>query len=216
MTIFRVGFLSCLLILVFVRANADYGYQSEKVIFMQPQLNVSALRVLSGPIPSLVADFKILDVFALYDAHLKYKHANFGNMLFHDLEVASQLDPRFQDIYRLASSLLVFDAKMPKEAVFLLKRGGEMIPNSWEPPFFAGFIAASQLQDYDLAYELMRTAAQKENSTPSAVYLAASYLEHKSTKEDTILFLKSMLSIVPEVYQAGIQAKIKELQHIEQ
>jgi hypothetical protein len=209
---FRIAFIASLLLLIFIRAHTSDAHQSDKALFTQPQLSIPVLKVLAGHIPNLVADFKVLDVFSLYDAHLKWTHDNFGKMLYSHLEAASQLDPQFQDVYRLASSLLAFDAKMPRQAVLLLQRGTEMMPNKWEPPFFGGFLAASQLHDYDLAYALMSTAAKRENATPSAVFMAARYLEHKSTKEDTILFLKSMLKTTPKMYQAGIKAKIKELQ----
>ena len=211
MNLSRLTFILLLIVLCIARWSAEPDYIINNLGVSDTRISPTVLKVAAGHLPGLVADFQILDVFSLYGMHERTEFESFGALLYHDLQMASLLDPQFKDTYRLASSLLVFDAGMPEEAVMLLQTGTKAIPNSWEPPFFGGFIAAHHLHDYELGYSLMRQASLREGSPPAAVILAARYLKHHSGKDDAMMFLQGMSEVMPKKYTKGIEAEMHKL-----
>lgn len=211
MNLSKLIFTLLLIVLCIARWGTERDYTINELAVSDTRLSPAVLQVVAGHLPGLVADFQILDVFSLYDMHERAAFRSFGTLLYNELQTASSLDPQFKDTYRLASSLLVFDAGMPEEAVMLLQRGTKAIPNSWEPPFFGGFIAVHYLHDYELGYSLMRQASLREGSPPAAVFLAARYLKHHSGKGDALMFLQGMSQAMPKKYTEGIEAEMHKL-----
>ena len=165
----------------------------------------------AGVVPDLMADFRVLDVFSIYyDA----KYRNKPDLLSYIdpyLQRAQALDPKFFDVYRLAGSILAYDAKLPKASINLLQKGIIERPDVWEFPFYAGFIAHDLLNDDKLAFDLM-SQVQIRKDTPSIVLtLASRFLASSATVEDAIVFLQSLLQVIPKGNQDGIKARIKEL-----
>jgi len=191
--------------------ETDYDDQSGKVAYSRSVLSPNMVRVLSGHLPGLAADFRILDLISLvYES--KRDHENYSLLIYDDLRYANFLDPRFHDVYRLASSVLAYDEKMPKEALSLLEIGTNAIPARWEMPFLGGFIAHEQLGDNQKAFTLMDIASQREGAPPSTAFIAERFLENSSKIEDVILFLQGLKNTMPEIYHQGIDRRIFELQ----
>ncbi|MDX8380915.1 MAG: hypothetical protein R8M14_02245 [Ghiorsea sp.] len=165
----------------------------------------------AGFVPGLSADLKVLKVFSIYQTIIKSGRKEFSPFMASYLNRASLLDPEFFDVYRLAGSLLVYDAELPKEGVALLDRGSIILKNSWELPFYGGFIAHQQLKDDEIAFKLMNRVIGRPHTPPLAISLAAKFLSNTNSKEDGILFLQGMLLSMPKGYRAGIEKKIKEL-----
>jgi len=189
----------------------NYDYKSEVVVYSKSLLSPNVAQVLSGNLPGLVADFKILDFISLVYENKRH-HENYSGLIYDDLRYANFLDPRFHDVYRLASSVLAYDEKMPNEALNLLEIGVDAIPDRWEMPFLGGFIAHEQLGDNPKAFKLMNIASKRKDAPPSTAFIAVRFLENESTKEDVILFLQGLKSTMPEIYQQGIDRRILELQ----
>lgn len=169
-------------------------------------------KIVAGSIPGFIADFRILDIFSIYyDAKVSGKDEEMRYIEPY-LKRAQYLDPKFFDVYRLASSILVYDAHMPREGVDLLQKGIVQRPDAWEFPFYAGFIAHDQLNDDKLAFELMAQVATRENTPLLVINLASRFLASSSSLEDAILFLKSLLQLVPEENRDGIRLRIKQLE----
>ncbi len=211
MVLQRLPFVVFVLMLLFARINAHDGYNTEKVVFTTSILSVETLKVVAGHLPGLVANFKLLNVFSVFNEMQKHPQSDYGVYLYEDLTYASGLDPKFHDVYKLASSILAFDARMPKEAVTLLEKGTYAMPERWDIPFLGGFIAFEQVGDSQKAFELMSTASMREGAPPFIALLAARYLRNETTVEETISFLQSLAQMMPEDYQAGILRRIDEL-----
>ena len=169
-------------------------------------------KALAGPIPGIIADFYMLDVFTIYyDAKHLQEPESMGFISTY-LNRAQNLDPNFFDIYRLAGSLLAYDADRPLEAVLLLRKGVDSRVDTWEFAFFAGFLAHDRLGDDELAFEMMTKVINREG-VPLMVYtLASRFLESSATKEDAIAFLRGLLQLVPKDYHDGILHRIHELE----
>ncbi|MDX8384095.1 MAG: hypothetical protein R8M45_08435 [Ghiorsea sp.] len=205
-------FMLCLIGLVQSRANSHYNYTSHRVVFEQPVHNPLFLHGLAGPVPGMSADFKILNTFSVLDAiNVSGKHEH-GALMATYLLQASRLDPYFFDVYRLASSVLTYDAKMPYEAVELLDYGSLALNDNWEFPFLGGFIAHEQLHDEEKAFLLMSRVLDRPNAPNLAVNLATKYMRKTQTKADVLLFLRVLLQTMPEKYRAGVMKKIADIQ----
>jgi len=211
MVLQRLSFVVFVMMLLFARVSTHDGYNADKVAFTTSVFGTETLQVVAGHLPGLVADFKLLNVFSLFNEMQKYPQSDYGIYIYEDLTYASDLDPKFHDVYRLASSILAFDANMPEEAVVLLEKGTYAMPDQWDMPFLGGFIAFEQAGNHHKAFELMSIAATREHAPPFTALLAARYLRNESTVEETISFLQSLVKMMPEDYQAGILRRIDEL-----
>ncbi|MDQ7004204.1 MAG: hypothetical protein Q9N67_04500 [Ghiorsea sp.] len=211
MLLYRLSFVVFMVMLLFARSSGQGGYSADKVVFTTSVFDTATLQVVAGPLPGLVADFKLLNVFSLFNEMQKHPQSDYGTYIYEDLTYASDLDPKFHDVYRLASSILAFDANMPEEAVMLLEKGTYSMPSRWDTPFLGGFIAFEQVGDAQKAFELMNLAATREDAPPFTALLAARYLRNESTVEETISFLQSLVQMMPEDYRAGILSRIDEL-----
>jgi len=206
-------FFSLLCMLFFSRIESEFNYASEKAVFSEPISNEVMLQAISGFVPGLSADFQIMHVFSVSDAMTYSGQISYAPLMATYLKNASKLDPRFVDTYRLASSLLVYDANMPQEGVDILDYGSKILTNNWEFPFLGGFIAHEQLHDDNKAFELMSRVLTRPHAPQLAVNLATKYLNNTQTKEDALLFLQLLLQTMPEKYQEGIKNKISQLQN---
>jgi len=174
--------------------------------------NLAAEKVLSGPIPGLISDFRVLDVFSIY--YEAKNHSQYNNLrpIANYLQRAQNLDPKFYDVYRLSSSFLAYDAGQPKVAISLLEKGIYERPEIWEIPFYAGFIAHDLLKNDKLAFELMSRVVTREGTPQIIIDLATRFLASSSTKEDAIIFLQGLQQLLPESYRDGIYKRIQELE----
>ncbi len=203
------------LLLFQIRDSSHAFYEQNRTQSWATEYSATADRVLAGAVPGIFSDFLMLDVFSIYYEAQQAKKPSEMKYVNTYLSRAQSLDPKFFDVYRLASSILAYDANMPNEAVALLKKGMVQRPYVWEFPFFAGFLAHDLLKDDKLAYELMSSVADRENTPVMVLTLASRFLESSSTKEDAILFLKGLLQLVPEGNREGIKKRIEALKHEE-
>lgn len=204
--------LICLAALIAARSASDFSFDAKRIIFSAPISNTLLLQGQAGPMPGLLADFSVLDVFSVYHEMLENQQSQYAPLLAIHLNNASKLDPYFFDVYRLASSLLVYDAKMPEAGVALLDKASLILTENWEFPFFGGFIAHDQLGDDEQAFALMSRVIGRPNMPPLAINLAARFLNNYRSEEDALLFLQGLLQTMPEQYQAGIREKMLKLQ----
>ncbi len=207
------GFVASVLLLSWVRMEPIAQYQTQKGIWASSYSPVMD-KAIAGPIPGLMADFRLLDVFAIYyDMKYAYKPIDGQHMAVY-LNRAQNLDPYFFDVYRLAGSLLAYDARMPEASIALLQQGITYREDVWEFPFFAGFIAHDLLEDDFLAFQLMRQVVGREGIPLIVLTLASRFLEKSSSKEDAIAFLEGLKQLMPSDYQAGIQKRIDDLRGV--
>ena len=204
---------ACFLLLLLMSRNHDMEYQDMRGVgyFAPPVSSPLFLFAVSGQVPTLAADFQVLRFFDVYYAIQKHQKKDEAIYLVTYLKNASLLDPYFFDIYRLASGLLPFDLGLAEQSIHLLERGAEALPDNWEIPFFAGFIAHQQLGDDKTAFRMMKLVIDRPNAPDIAVHLAAKFLAKTNSKADAILFLQSLLLTMPESYREDIKRQIQRL-----
>jgi len=200
-----------LLLLLVVREQSEHIHGKQQLHTWTSSSSPRAEIITAGPLRGIIADFRMLDVFAIYYAATQQQQKQVLQYLPVYLNRAQHLDPKFFDVYRLAGSILAYDARMPEAAVNLLRKSFDQRPDVWEFPFFAGFIAHDLLHDDKLAFDLISVAASRQGTPPFLVTLASRFLASTATSQDAIAFLQGILKMMPPEYQAGIQWRIKEL-----
>lgn len=113
--------------------------------------------------------------------------------MYKQLDVASDLDPYFLDIYYFANAHLTWGGHLIKETNALLDKGIKARPEEWMLSFFAGFNAFYFLQDNDIASEYLMEASRGESAPQGIARLATSLAYKGKSTEIAIIFLKQML-----------------------
>jgi len=186
--------------------NLESRHESEAPVPLMLDL------MLSGPARGFSSDLDILKVFSIF--YQADQHPESGASLWPSLaaylERSQRKDPYFIDTYRLACSLLAYDANMPEKAVQLVREGLPFL-ESWDIPFLAGFIAHDKLHDDRLAFALMKSAAEMKNAPPLTLNLAFRFLSKAEGPEAAIAFLTKMARTLPKQYRKGIIKRILQL-----
>lgn len=170
----------------------------------------------AGPLRGLASDYALLETFSIYYETRHVPNASRPQLwkaFVNHLTRAQRLDPAFFDVYRVAGALLTYDARMPDEAVRMLRKGTDNIPDNWEIPFLAGFIAYDQLKNSTLAFELMSEAAKRPDAPAMTASLASRFLEGAQGPEASIRFLEEMMLLFPEKYHEGLKNRIREIRN---
>jgi hypothetical protein len=109
------------------------------------------------------------------------------------MDVASDLDPRFQDPYYLANAFLPWDARMVHETNMLLEKGSRAREWDWRLPFFIGFNYFYLLEENEKAAGYLMEAYRRPGGSPILASIA-SKLAYKSKRTETaILFLEEIM-----------------------
>ncbi len=200
-----------LLLLLVVREQSEHIHGKQHLHTWTSSSSPRAEIIIAGPLRGIMADFRMLDVFAIYYEGTAHQQKQVLEYLPVYLNRAQNLDPKFFDVYRLAGSILAYDAHMPEASVNLLRKSFDQRPEVWEFPFFAGFIAHDLLHDDKLAFDLISVATKRKGTPPFLVTLASRFLASTATTQDAIAFLQGILKVMPPEYQAGIKWRIQEL-----
>ncbi len=108
------------------------------------------------------------------------------------LELATSLDPRFIEPYRLGGLFLLYFARQPQAAVSLLERGAAANPDHWELPHDLGRYYYLEVQDYDRALQWWERAA-KLPDRPDYLPRFVARLYGRTGRAETVLELWSEL-----------------------
>ena len=156
------------------------------------------LKVSTLEFDSLFSDFMLLEGMAFIGESSKRSDKPQvkeweWQWLYKQLDVASDLDPYFLDIYYFANAHLTWGGHLIKETNTLLDKGIKARPEEWMLSFFAGFNDFYFLQDNDSASEYLMEASRGENAPQGIARLATSLAYKGKSTEIAIIFLKQML-----------------------
>jgi hypothetical protein len=109
------------------------------------------------------------------------------------MDVASDLDPRFQDPYFLANAFLPWDGRLVRETNMLLEKGSRARDWDWRLPFFIGFNYFYLLEENEKAAGYLMEAYRRPGGSPILASIA-SKLAYKSKRTETaIMFLEEII-----------------------
>jgi hypothetical protein len=128
------------------------------------------------------------------------------------LDVVITLDPRFRDVYLYGGIMLAMEAGKPGEAIRLLERGVENIPDDWQLHFFLGFYRVFYRIDPHKGIANLKRAASLPGHPAYLPLLVARSYSKLGRIELAIDYLKQVRDIVadPEL-KLKVEAQISEL-----
>ena len=135
---------------------------------------------------------------------------------FYDL--ATQLDPKFYELYEQAGVLFLFFYEAPAPALEILQKGikayesGEMPPKFWTHPYtlylFLANVYAFQLNDWAKAKEIYLRASEVKGSPEYLQHMKVWLVKEGSEK---ILASRVLQMLIKNTDDVGIQNKYKEM-----
>lgn len=180
----------------------------------------SILKIASLDYKGIVSDFLFIKGIA-YIGGFAYKKGSGTVQLdlndaqwhsfYNIMDVATDLDPYFQDPYYISNAFLPWDAAMARETNSLLDKGSRFRSWDWTLPFFSGFNSFYFLEENDRASEKLMEASRRPGASPVLASLA-SKLAYKANKtESSILFLQELIDKTDDektkrIYEMRIEA----------
>lgn len=162
-----------------------------------------ALRALSVGFRVPMADLVWLRFIQYYGEH-RMTDARF-ELMYHILDILTNLDPKFLYAYTLGGLMLTHDAERPDQAGDLLKKGMYLNPEEWRIPFIYAFVNYIFLKEYGIAQRYFRLATTKPDA-PDMVkrwYAFITYLK--------IGDLKTSLALWMDLYNSTQNPEEKEI-----
>lgn len=111
------------------------------------------------------------------------------------LDNVTRLDSLFATPYVQGGLNLALMAGRPEEALKLLDRGVQAMPDRWEMPYYRGFIKLFFLNDKAGALDDISLAAQKPGVLPVVVDLAAALKMGMGKRDLALDFLRSLYDL---------------------
>ncbi len=169
-----------------------------------------ALRLASLDFEGLAADLVWIKGAIYFGSHYRQRGFRFPWMA-PLLNLATDLDPLYYDVYWYGSSLL----PDVHEAIRLLKKGMKYFPNNWKFPEMIGFYYQYYLQDYKSAGKYYEIASMKPGHPPFVPSLASRFYTQAGELDAAIRVLKNFYETTRRKdLKKEFGLRIVQLQHI--
>jgi hypothetical protein len=202
-TVWSIALLVVLFVIhVFALGKLDrlsaVGKTQENPLYVLPS---PIMKIVALDYDGIIADFLFIEGIAYIGGNIQGKQQDVHIVLsewqwiwfYRLMDVASDLDPYFQDPYFLANAFLTWDAGMVQEANSLLEKGSRSRVWDWRLPFFIGFNYFYLLEENEKASQYLMEAYRRPKGSPVLASIA-SKLAYKSKRTETaILFIEEML-----------------------
>jgi tetratricopeptide (TPR) repeat protein len=133
------------------------------------------------------------------------------------MDVASDLDPHFQDPYFLANAFLPWDASMVRETNLLLEKGSRARDWDWRLPFFIGFNYFYLLEENEKAAGYLMEAYRRPGGSPILASIASKLAFKSKRTETAILFLEEIIEKTDDdIEKKRLSARLDALKGIRQ
>jgi tetratricopeptide (TPR) repeat protein len=109
----------------------------------------------------------------------------------------TELDPRFTEAYLVGAMIMSIEARRPDQAVALLDKALEHMPDNWEVAYWAGW-ECYHMRDYLCAREYWSRAAEMPGAPPYMIRLAARMLEKAGDPRAAVREYQRLLEQAPD------------------
>lgn len=113
--------------------------------------------------------------------------------LAHMCDLVTTLSPASPHVYQFCSNMLSWEANTPEQAVKVLDKAIQNLPNDWKFPYLRGVIYLYFLKNNELARGDFVNASRLPNAHPIVKRLAAKTLAQAESPETAIEFLEEMI-----------------------
>jgi len=151
------------------------------------------VKLISAEFRSLAADFLFLRASQFYGGRVKDRQSaskEDWQWLHRNLNLATELDPYFEDPYYLANAILTWDAGMVEEANLLLKKATEKRSWDWWFPFFLGVNKFFLLGENKEGADYLLLASKRPGAWDDLPKLAARLYYRDGRTQKAIAILK--------------------------
>jgi hypothetical protein len=107
-------------------------------------------------------------------------------------DIVTDLDPRAEHVYRFAGVVLPWEANEVDEGIQLLEKGLRTFPESWMLHYYLGMNHYFFKDEYGVAAEHLRRAAELPGAPPAVAGIAAVLHAEQHGPETTLEFLREM------------------------
>lgn len=180
----------------------------EDVIFVP--LRERAMRLFAPADPDFLADMLWLRTCYYFGARaLTTREYPF---LFHLLDLATDLAPRWEGPFLFGAVILPTEAEAVEDGMYFIEKGLVFHPENWELWFFKGFFLWKALNDPEGASEALLEAAKRPGAPRYLGALAATILTRAGQRELAARFIQEAIrNLDDEKQKEALIQKMKEL-----
>ncbi|RKZ06759.1 hypothetical protein DRQ32_10790, partial [bacterium] len=171
----------------------------------------AAIRFMSAGYDDVAADILWLRTVTYYG---EWRQGDHGIEFFRELSRrVVELDPHFVEAYRFSALVLADDLGAFDDGIDILRRGMQVMPDTWWLPFEAGFLEYTVRLDNEKAARWFRIAASKPDAPDRAKNFAAFVTSRAGDLKVSLELWKFVANTTknPEV-RIKAEAYIEELQ----
>ena len=194
--------------------RSDYRFQLHAAALPLPN---EILRIVSVEFKGMVANYLLLESASFIgSSQSKDATAKEWESVARLLDQSSLLDPYFKNTYRLAQSILPWEAKLYDETLKILERSKRHITWDWEPGFFIGFDYYFFLGDSLTASKELMEASEIKHAPALLATLAARLAVRVGQTKTAIAFLSALYEKTDEEpRKEAIKERILALRGVE-
>ncbi len=134
--------------------------------------------------------------------------------LYHMLDLATDLDPRFVSAYKYGGVMLRVDGVFVEQSTMMFAKGMEALPDEWYFPFGIAMNYFLYKEDSALAAPYMRRAAQCDGGPFYLANLAATLTDESQGLETALAFLEEEArNLPPGAARDAVEVKIFETRY---
>lgn len=174
-----------------------------------------ALSLVSLGYDELLADLLWAKATLMFGENFGTGDTGWYSWLYHMMDLATDLDPRFRAAYKYGGTMLRVDGVFVDQSSMIFAKGSHALPEEWYFPFGIAMNYFIAKKDKRLAAAYMRRAASLPRSPFYLRNLAASLLDESQGPENALAFLTQELEVVPEgPARRAIELKIFETRYM--
>ena len=169
--------------------------------------NGSYLKVLALDFDSLLSDLFWIKGSIYFGSHYRKKEQDY-TLLYHLLDLSTDLDPQYYDVYWYGSSIL----PSVEESIRFLEKARGNFPDDWKLPEMIGFYYHYYLKDYSSAGRYYEIASRLPGHPPYVPSLAGRFYNQAGDIDAAIRVLKNFHDTCDrEDLQKDFAKRIKQL-----
>ncbi len=174
-----------------------------------------ALNMVSLGYDELLADLLWVRATLMFGTNHGDSDERWYSWLYHMVNLATDLDPRFRAAYKYGATMLRVDGVFIDQSSMLFAKGSHALPDEWYFPFGIAMNYYIQKEDTHLAAKYMRMAASLPGAPFYLANLAASLMDDSHQLENALVFLEQEMEVVPAGRaRDAIEVKIFETRYL--
>lgn len=174
------------------------------------------LNLLSCGFENIISDYFWIKAIGLFGERYSGGVGDKGwyMWLYHLIDIATDLDPKFKEVYKYGGLMLRLDNVMVDQSNIIFEKGMENIPDYYFFPFAIGMNYFEYRKNYMLAAEYIKKAASIKGAPFYLHNLAATFMKKTGQLESALIFLKEEIELIQDpLRRRAMEVKIRILEY---